>query len=206
MKKQGILVALEGIDGSGKSTQAAMLAAHLNGIGVPSIIIKAKDTEHDHAFNEFVQTFALGNDSIGYMFAYQALHRRQYERTVQALAEGKVVIADRWNISYFVYHNKFGALSGKSEQLRADIDRLAFEGLEPTAAFFLDIRVAAAFRRRIERGEAGSFSDADKHFYTLIRTEYLRLAPAHHWMIINGEGSINNIHCKIVDFISDLLD
>ena len=201
--KNGFLIALEGIDGSGKSTQATLLKLRLERMDLVTEIVKAKEASQNHAFSSFTSAFDLRSYSLSYMFAYQALHCKQYERTIQALQEGKVVIADRWNTSYFIYHNQFGELSKRSKRLRREIDNLAFNGLKPTLAFFLDVTVTTAFERRSVRGDAESFSDKERNFYEEIRSEYMSLIQEAHWRIIDGEKPIEKIHQEIFASVSE---
>jgi dTMP kinase len=203
--KKGILIAIEGVDGAGKSSQAALLKLALEHEHVPADVIKAKTKAQDKAFDEFVEAFGLKNDSIGYMFAYQALHRRQFEKAAAAMSEGKVVIADRWSASYSVYHNQFGPLSRMPKRFRCEINRLAFEGLKPSKVFFLDLPVDMAFRRRTVRGDEEQFSKEDHTFYEAIRNEYIKFARRSHWILIDGTESMERIHQKIFGVVSGLL-
>lgn len=195
--KKGTLIAFEEMDGSGKSTQAALLKLHLERFKVPCKIIKAKPKELDRAFKKFVDVIGAPNDSMAYMFAYQALHRIQYEKTMEAIAKGEVVISDRWNTSFFVYHNNFGPLSNKPKSIREVLDNLAFEELHPNFCFFLNVPTKVAFDRIIARGDRKSFSEEDHRFYESIRNEYVKIVKENNWIIINGNKSIDTIH-KIV--------
>lgn len=195
---QNRLIVLEGIDGSGKSTQALLLQHFLDTRQIPSVIIKAKEKHQDRVFSEFVESFGLSVDSPGYMFLYQALHRRQFEKARDALSENKVVIADRWNPSFHVYHNLFGVLSKKPKRLIKELDHLAFENLEPGVCIFLDVPVEIAFERRIRRNEAHNFSSEEKKFYERITDQYRQMtAHGSRWVRLDGTGSIEDVHHMI---------
>lgn len=201
--KNDFLIAFEGIDGSGKSTQCALLKLYLDRIYLPAVIVKSKQKNQDKIFNQFIKVFEINPESVSYMFLYQALHRKQYEQTKNAFDKGKVVIADRWNPSFFVYHSLFGPLSRKTGRLLRDIDRLAFENLRPRICFLLDVSVESAFNRRILRGDRTTFNDAERNFYQRINDEYKRIAKNKHWKIIDGEQSIEKIHCEVVGIVAE---
>lgn len=202
--KQGKLVAFEGIDGSGKSTQSALLKIQLERIGTPAIISKAKPKDLDSIFDQFVNAFGLASDAIPFMFLYQCLHRRQYDISVEALASGTMVIADRWNPSYFVYHNLFGELSRRSKRLRRDLDSLAFCGKKPDVCFYLDIPVEEALHRRIGRGETIDRL-TEGEFFTKIKGEYDRLAEEGGWHIIDGTLPIESVHKEVAATVLGLI-
>lgn len=202
--KQGKLVAFEGIDGAGKSTQCALLKIQLERIGNPSIISKAKPKDLDPVFERFTKEFGLASDGIPYMFLYQCLHRRQHDISAEALARGITVIADRWNPSYFVYHNLFGELAQKSKKLRKELDTLAFRGKKPSVCFYLDIPVEEAIQRRLRRREVIENRDAEEEFFTQIKGEYDRLASEGGWQVIDGTMPIERIHEKVVSVVLGL--
>lgn len=169
-----LFIAIEGIDGSGKSVQAALLKLALERLGRRTSITKAKSPDQDSAVREFKKKFCIGSDSVAFMFLYQALHRQQYERTVKLLEKGRVVIADRWDTSFFVYHGITGPLYGKQNVLET-LNELAFEGKQPDLRFFIDTPIDIAIERRLERGDSIPDVDAEKRFYGRVADEYRRL-------------------------------
>ncbi|MFA5133929.1 MAG: dTMP kinase [Patescibacteria group bacterium] len=195
---QKLFIAFEGIDGSGKTTQALLLKAELERSFSPTIITKAKNPEQNKAFGDFVKEFDIASNSMAFMFLYQALHRQQFEATKKALDNGHSVIADRWNGSFFTYHMLFGPLSARPKKLLADLDRLAFENLQPDITILLDISVAEAFLRRKRRGEQSEFDEAELSFYEQIRQQNLILAKKNGWRVIDATGSIEEIHQEIL--------
>src|SRR3989344_4831783 len=198
--KQGKLVVFEGIDGAGKSTQCALLKIQLDRISIPSIISKAKPKDLDPVFNQFDKEFGLASDASSYMFLYQSMHRRQYDISAKALASGITVIADRWNPSYFVYHNLFGELAQKSKRLRQELDTLAFCGKKPDVCFYLNIPVEEALQRRIRRGEMID-QRTEGSFFGKIKGEYDRLATEEKWQIIDATLSIERIHKEVTSTV-----
>lgn len=200
----GVLVAFEGIDGSGKSTQCELLSSYLRKISVAASVIKAKNENQNKAFKEFIKAFGITSDSISFAFLYQALHRRQFELTRRELDNKKVVIADRWNPSFFVFHNLFGHLA-KRPYARKCLDDLAFEGLEPDICFLLDVSVTTAFQRRSKRKTEPLPSKQELGFYRSISAEYHKLAAQKGWIIIDAQLPAEEIHRQIVLLVKKTL-
>lgn len=201
---RGVLIAIEGIDGSGKTTQCKLLNNYLESVDVPASIIKAKTEEQDKSFREFIKTFGITYDSISFAFLYQALHRRQYELTRHELDNKKVIIADRWNPSFFVFHNLFGHLA-KKPGARKCLDDLAFEGLEPDICFLLDISVKTAFQRRSRRKTEAPPNKQELEFYQRISAEYQKLAARKKWVVIDAHLPVKEIHRQIILLVKKTL-
>lgn len=198
MKRKQCLVAIEGIDGGGKSVQAVLLQMALERASYPTVIVKAKQPDQDAIVHDFTKAFSIGSDSMAFMFLYQALHRQQYERTTAALDAGKIVIADRWDMSFFVYHGIAGPLVKRHKHLLGTLNKLAFENLRPDLHFFIDIPVRVALQRRIARGDRIAFPAQEVEFYERVADEYGKLfarMPCHR---IDGTLPIEEINRQML--------
>jgi len=203
---RGKLIAVEGIDGSGKSVQAALLKIAIERLGYTVQIIKAKETNQDAAIKKFLKDFDIATDSLAFMFLYQALHRKQYEKTKTALDAGNIVIADRWNTSFFVYHNIFGSLSRQPKHLLKMLNKLAFEDLEPDLFCFIAAPVSVAIKRRLIRGDKISSITKESEFYEKIAIEYKRLLTQKpQCIVLDGSQSIEQVHSQIIKAIMPVL-
>lgn len=201
---KGILIAIEGIDGSGKTTQCKLLNSYLRSVNVPARIIKAKNERQNKAFKEFNKAFGITSDSMSFAFLYQALHRIQYELTKHELDKKRVVIVDRWNPSFFVFHNLFGHLADKP-RARKCLDDLAFEGLKPDICFLLDVSVKTAFQRRSKRKNEPRPNKQELVFYRSISAEYHKLATKKEWVILDAQLPVEEIHRQIVLLVKKTL-
>ncbi|MBI5529898.1 MAG: dTMP kinase [Candidatus Doudnabacteria bacterium] len=196
---EGFLIAMEGIDGSGKSTQAALLQIALERLGYNCVVEKAKNNNQNNALKKFKDIFKISTDSIAFMFLYQALHRQQYERTKAMLDAGNIVIADRWNMSFFVYHNIKGELSKKPKHFLQTLNKLAFEGLDPDICCFIDVPVDIALKRRIVRGDVIASLEEESAFYKQVAKVYHELLVSKAHIVINGALSIEVVHRQILE-------
>jgi len=205
MVPKKLFIAFEGIDGSGKTTQILLLKKVLVNLLYPTTITKAKEESQEVVFKDFMKAFEINSDSPAFMFLYQALHRKQFEKTRTALENGDIVIADRWNGSFFVYHLNFGMLAKEPRENIELLDRLAFQDLTPDITFLLDVPPHIAFQRRIRRGETDTFDAETVRFYEKVYKECRAFAICNNWTIINGTLPIETIHRKIWDIVSEKL-
>jgi dTMP kinase len=144
---RGFFLALEGIDGSGKSTQCRLLAEWLRGQGVPLI---ATAEPGGTPLGQRLRSLLLdGSDAISplaELFLFQASRAQLLEQLIRpALAAGQVVLCDRYTLSTIAYQGYAGGLP-------LDVVRqsctLATNGLEPDLILLLDLPVADSLPRR----------------------------------------------------------
>jgi len=182
----GKLIAIEGIDGAGKSTLIKYVSEKLKESNIPTVVINTREEKQENLFNLIIQQYHLKNDSSAYMFFFQMLHACKVERVKKALNDGNIVIADRWDFSFFVYHQNFGFLSKESNQLLKDISRLAFNDLRPDLGIYLDVKLEKAIDRRLWRGETLSDIKKEKKMYKIIQKSYKKLAINQCWEIVDA--------------------
>ncbi len=125
-----------------------------------------------------------------------------------ALAEGRLVISDRYSDATFAYQ---GAGRGFSEQTVNEIIKLATGGLKPDLTLFFDITIENAIGRMAERHETGKGRNRmdveTAEFYSKVRTAYLRVAGSEpeRFKILDANGSIEDTHAKVLGMVTDFL-
>lgn len=192
------LFAFAGIDGAGKTTLINGLSSELRIKGYNVFISKAYTQEHKDAFHSFVSTA----DDVEMMFMFQAFQRRQRNDALAKLALGSIVLADRWNESYEAFHSQNGALS-EDENLRAQIDYLAFEALVPHKTIYLRTKPTVAMRRTHERGadffdaKAVSYHQEQASFYDKCSEE----DP--NWITLDGHLPQSELVAQTLEIIED---
>ena len=175
--KQGIFITFEGVDGSGKSTQAHMLAARLEVEAIPNLITRepggtalAEKIRQLLLFTEEVK-LAPGTEVLLYA-ASRAQHVSEVIRP--ALNRGEVVISERFTDSSLAYQ---GFASGNDPELVRQVNSFATGGLVPDLTFFLDLSAEEGWRRVLERSGAEDRMEAKGlSFQEKVRQGYLRLA------------------------------
>lgn len=199
----GILIAVEGIDGSGKSTIVRYLEEELIKEGRQVIKIATRETEKELVFQTVVDSYSLNPSSPAYMFFFQLLHAHKADRAKQALEKGKIVIADRWDLSFFVWHKNFGFFSRESDELRCGVSRLAFCGLKPHLGIYLDVSVDKAFDRRMWRGEAIGDVESERRFYDTVVATYRSLVHSYGWSIVSANEDFEHVRKTVWNLVKE---
>lgn len=208
---KGTFITFEGIDGSGKSTQMRILADELRRIGVEVITTcEPGGTPLGRALREaFLETWEPVAP-MAELLSFAADRAQHVEYFIKpALAEGKIVISDRYADATFAYQ---GAGRGFPEEKVDQVIELATGGLKPDLTLFFDITVEKALERMAARDEnhtkKNRMDEETAEFYTRVREAYLGIAkrePAR-FRVIDAMGSMAEIHTQVVTVISETLN
>jgi dTMP kinase len=185
---RGLFLSFEGIDGSGKSTQARLLAAALRAAGQDVVLTREPGGSPGA---EQIRALVLEGDAARWsaeteILLFTAARRDHLERTIRpALAAGRIVVSDRFADSTRVYQ---GVTRG---DLRATVDRLhdLMIGVEPDLTFLIDIAPAEGLARaRARAGTEMRFEDMGLATQVRMRRAFLALAAAdpHRFRVIDG--------------------
>jgi dTMP kinase len=148
--RRGLLVAFEGIDGAGKTTQAELLAARLRAAGL-SVVSAKEPTSGPHGarLRASASTGRLSPEEE--LAAFEADRREHVAQVIgPALARDDVVIVDRYYFSTAAYQ---GARGLDPEAILARNERFA---PEPDLLVLLDLPVDVALERIRRRGGDGN--------------------------------------------------
>jgi len=181
-------ITFEGIDGSGKSTQARLLADALRADGTDVVLTREPGGSPGA---EEIRNLLLTGDTDRWsamteILLFTAARRDHLEKTVlPALDAGKIVISDRFADSTRVYQ---GATRG---DLRPTVDALhkLTIGREPDLTFIIDMDPAIALRRGLARSSGEDrFEDMGLSFQETLRHVFLTLARdnADRCVVIDG--------------------
>jgi dTMP kinase len=181
-------ITFEGIDGSGKSTQARLLADALRAGGTDVVLTREPGGSPGA---EEIRNLLLTGDTDRWsamteILLFTAARRDHLEKTVlPALDAGKIVVSDRFADSTRVYQ---GATRG---DLRPTVDALhkLTIGREPDLTFIIDMDPAIALRRGLARSSGEDrFEDMGLSFQETLRHGFLTLARdnADRCVVIDG--------------------
>lgn len=189
-----IFIAIEGIDGSGKSTLVKHIEEELRKEGRQVVRIATREAEKESIFQAVVDGYSLDPHSPAYMFFFQFLHAHKADRARSALREGKIVVADSWDFSFFVWHENFGFFRNESDEFRKEVSRLVFGNIKPHLGIYLDVSVDRALDRRMfGRGDVIDDVEAEKRFYTTVVTAYRTLAEKHEWVTLDANDGFEQV-------------
>lgn len=181
----GIFITFEGIEGAGKSTQVQMLGQELQRRGFPLFLTREPGGT---AIGDQIRTILLETPNPDMQPETEALllaaSRMQHvtERIRPALAEGRVVICDRYSDSSLAYQ---GYGRGVPVEDVAQMIRLATRGCMPERTLLLDLPVSEglsrAHHRNLQRDPEAvtdRFEGEGSEFHLRVREGYLALARA----------------------------
>ncbi|TMV82505.1 dTMP kinase, partial [Thioclava sp. BHET1] len=165
----GLFLSFEGIDGSGKSTQARRLAETLRALGQEVVLTREPGGSPGA---EEIRRLVLEGDPDRWsaeteLLLFTAARRDHLEKTIRpALAAGKIVITDRFADSTRLYQ---GITRG---DLRATVDRLheMMIGIEPDLTLVIDMDPATGLSRALGRqGTEQRFEDFGEDLQSRMR-------------------------------------
>lgn len=197
---RGIFVSFEGIDGSGKSTQARMLADTLRAAGLDTVLTREPGGAEGA---EEIRRLLVEGDPDRWspeteILLFNAARRDHMEKTIlPALDAGRIVVTDRFADSTRVYQ---GAARASLRPLVDNLHALVI-GLEPDLTFVIDMDPAAALARGLARrtGE-DRFEDLGLEFQHHLRAGFLDLAAAfpNRLRVIDGARDMAEVSADIV--------
>lgn len=197
-----MFLVLEGVEGSGKSTQARLLGGWLTGLGVPHVL--TREPGGTVVGEEIRQILLHGHDmppetELLLMNAARAVFVAEVVKP--ALAAGKVVVADRFSLSSLAYQGYGRQLP--IERVRA-VCSFAAAGVEPDLTIVLDVPVAEGEARRARRSGADRIERAGTEFHNRVAEAY-RLLPETESGIarISGLGSTEEVQQRIRQLLTE---
>lgn len=205
--KQAIFITLEGCEGSGKSSQAKILAARLKHEGYEVILTREPGgTQLGEEVSNILKWSKPGAiNPISELLLFNASRAELVNQVIKpALGDGKIVICDRYTDSSLVYQ---GLGRGLPKEMIRQANEIAVQGLVPDLTILLDIPVEKG-RERKRHDAADRFEQESLEFHCRIRDAYLKLAEAEpeRWRIVNGDASKEEISEVIWSHIKDNLN
>lgn len=197
-----MFLSFEGIDGSGKSTQARLLAETLRGEGMAVDLTREPGGSPGA---EEIRRLVLEGDPARWSAAtelllFTAARRDHVERRIRpALAAGTVVISDRFADSTRIYQ---GTAREGGDDLRATVDALhrLMIGIEPDLTFLIDIAPSEGLTRAVARkGTEQRFEDMGVAMQERMRAGFLALArevPGR-IAVIDGSGTAETVAARV---------
>lgn len=176
---RGVFITFEGIDGSGKSTQMAMLVDHLNAEGVPHVVVREPGGT---LVGERIRDMLLDRDARicreTEVLLYVAARAQLVADVIRpSLAAGKVVISERFADSTMAYQCYGFGFEREGIETVSFINRFATGGLLPDVTLLLDVPPSVGAQRRVMR-RADRIEGRAEEYHHRVREGYLAIARA----------------------------
>ena len=191
--KPGILIAFEGLDQSGKETQAARLRERFAAAGRTVRALSFPD--YDTPIGREIRAALDGHrdfapDTLQLLYI---ANRHEYREAIETwLAAGDVVVCDRYRASSIAY----GDAQGLDAAWLRDTQRHL---PEPAVIFLLDIAPEEAVRRKAHGRDK---FERDLPLLSRVRESYRRQAAAEGWEVIDGARSKEEIEADILSRVT----
>lgn len=200
-----MFITFEGPEGSGKSTQIALLSAYLQQQGLAVVATREPGgTRIGDQIRSCVHDVAnTGMTAVTEMLLYSAARAQIVAEVIRpALAAGKIILCDRYADSSLAYQ---GYGRGIDLDDLKQITRIATTGLQPDLTFLLDIPVEQGLARRTSGGEEMNRLDRETvGFHRRVREGYHLLAAAEpdRWLVVDAArpvAEVQNILRRLLD-------
>ncbi|MDZ4306657.1 dTMP kinase [Allopontixanthobacter sp.] len=206
----GKFIALEGGEGTGKSTQSRLLAEALEALGQPATVTREPGgTEGAEA----IRALLLAPPGPGWgpraeALLFAAARSDHVERLIRpALAAGRWVVCDRFLDSSRAYQGGAGGLGDDTIMALHDIGS---EGLLPDMTVLIDVTpetISARLAAR-DQGVADAIGGRGAAYHTNVAQAFRRFAAAapDRFVTIGGEGAPDEVHRRIMAALAPLLE
>jgi len=173
--RQGLLITLEGGEGSGKSTQAQDLKELLEAKGFTVTVTREPaGCPLGRRVRELLAEPSLELDPRSELFLLAAARAQHVAEVIRpALERGEVVICDRFSDSSVAYQGYGRGLSLDDVRLA---NRIASQGLVPDLTVLLDVPVEVGLARKAGEDAPDRIGQEGAEFHQRVRQGYLALA------------------------------
>ncbi|MFH1847126.1 MAG: dTMP kinase [Candidatus Omnitrophota bacterium] len=206
--KQGFFITFEGPEGSGKSTQSALLCKDLLADGYEVIhTAEPGGTELGHKLRDILlEKDNIRIDKRAELLLFEADRAQHIEEVIApGLEQGKIVVCDRFNTATFAYQ---GYGLGMDMDLILKIDDFSVDGISPDLVLLLDIDTAAGLERASSGRSADRMEKRSISFHEKVRHGYLDLAKKSPCAIkvIQANDTIDRIYRLVKKEIYDFIE
>jgi dTMP kinase len=207
----GNLIVIEGMDGSGRSTQIALLQEWLEseGFAVQTSGLRRSNLV-GRDIDELLAKNAATRLTLALMYATDFFDQVEH-RILPALRSGTIVLADRFIFTLIAR----GVVRGINRDYMSGLYAMA---LRPHLTFWLNVRPETAFGREFKKAQAISYWEAGRdmslshdlywsfiRYQTMIKREFEVMAKRHNFLELDGEASVSTVNKQLRQRIAEQL-
>ena len=205
---RGLFITLEGPEGAGKTTNRAYLAEQLQAQGFAVALTREPGgtvlAEQIRAILLAPHDEAMAVDTeLLLMFAARAQHLSQV--ILPALAEGKIVICDRFTDATYAYQ---GGGRGLDCSRIALLEQFVQGDLRPDITLLFDLPVADGMARAVARGKLDRFEQEQQDFFEKVRQAYLQRASddPERFRLVNAQQALPEVQKSLDVHLLEIMD
>lgn len=203
----GKFITFEGGEGTGKTTQIAMLAEYLRQQGADVLVTREPGgcVEAEVLRNLFQHRHDLKWEAISRALIVTAARAEHVIKVIMpALAQSKTILCDRFFDSTVAYQ---GYGMGVDIEVLKAIHAAALDNIEPDITFLLDMDVSLALKRAANRGEADAIEKMDIHFHESLRRGYHDIAEQNpsRVHVMNANNTPEIVHEQVITRLDQIV-
>src|SRR5713101_5940176 len=203
---RGLLITVEGVEGSGKSTHSRLLADWIGSRGREVVLTSEPDgTPLGAAIRGLFEVEGAPPTPLTQTFLFMAARQQHVAEIIRpALQRGAVVVSDRYADATLAYQGWGGGMD--LETIR-DLNALATGGITPDLTLLLDLDPAAGMSR-IGGRALDAFEKMDLAFHRRVREGYLEIARAekNRVRVLDAARDAATLHADVARAVEELLE
>ncbi len=196
MRRQGFFICIEGLDASGKTTQARRLVRNLRRKGFEAVYTTEPSSGEVGKFiREHILQRRKRVPSVVEALLFAADRIDHVERKIKpALQEGKIVVCDRYVFSSMAYQGAAGLNVRWIEEINGS-------ALPPDLAIYLDVPMDLLIKRMKRKRSVMETLEVQRK----VQEIYMKLVESGRLVPINGNRPVDEISRNVLEIILDLL-
>ncbi|MFN3395545.1 MAG: dTMP kinase [Thermodesulfovibrionales bacterium] len=204
---RGIFISFEGIEGSGKTTQARLLHDYLYKKGLnPVLTEEPGGTDIGREIRKILLSLGHFNmHPVTELLLYNASRSQHVNEVIlPAIKSGRIVITDRFSDSTYAYQ---GWGRGLDRDIINRIDEISTGGVRPDITILIDVDVNVGLMRNRKANKVDRIELEEIEFHRRVRDGYLEIArqEPNRIKIIDGSKEIEDIHRQVIAEMESIL-
>lgn len=194
-------IVIEGQDGTGKSTQAALLKQHYEANGQEVVLLEEPDGDlpQAHDLHDMILTRGYHLEPLTNVLLFTAARVELWKKIAEpTLKRGGIVISARNYWSTLAYQG-YGEGVSRSKIIRLTKDLLPEKYFAPDYGFILTVSDKIRMQRQLSRGKATeTFEQKPSDFQQKVNSAYPKIAKDFNLTLIDASGTIEDIYDMIM--------